>query len=203
MVDLRRKKAVVAGGGRVAGRKIRLLLKAGASVTVVSPEVVFEIERWNGDGRLVWEKRRISRGDLSDAFIIIAATGDERVNEQIGEWAYPRQLVNVVDQPELGNFHTASVFERGKLTVAVSTNGASPLLARKIRDELAEGFGDAFDEYLEFLYQCRERIKELDLPSGKKKQRLAELLDPKFRHAHHRRTYLSRWHDSETVGYKK
>lgn len=181
MFDAKGKKAVVIGGGRVASRKIASLLESGAELTVISPEAEEVIIDLHRAGRLTWLQKTFEPGDLAGAKLIIAAANDASVNEKVAETAADHQLVNVADEPGLGNFHTPSVLRRGKLTMAVSTGGASPALARNIRDDLAEMYDESFEDYLEFLFQFRERIKRTTLEREEKQRLLRKLLHPEYK----------------------
>ena len=122
---------IVIGGGVVAKRKIRSLLAAGAHVTVISPYAT----RLPKSVR--WLHRRYQRGDLRDARLVVAATDDQTVNEQVCAEAKRRKLlVNCVAPPSAGNFIVPAVARRGRLTIAVSTGGASPALAKQLRRDL-------------------------------------------------------------------
>ena len=138
-LDLAGRRCIVIGGGEVAERKVEQLLAAGGSVTVVSPKATEALAQWAADGRLTWARRAYRPGDLSKAFLAIAATDDERVNRRVQEEASAeRVLLNVVDVPALCTFIAPAVVERGPVTVAISTSGSSPALARRLR-ELMEG----------------------------------------------------------------
>ena len=130
---------VVIGGGEVAERKVGQLLESQAKVKVVSPEVTAGLQRLASEGALAWEARAYRAGDLARAFLAIAATSDSAVNRQVAQEAEDQNvLVNVVDNPGLGRFLAPSVVRRGEVIVAISTGGASPALARKLKEELAQ-----------------------------------------------------------------
>jgi precorrin-2 dehydrogenase/sirohydrochlorin ferrochelatase len=117
-----------------------------------------------------WLERSFSKEDIEGAFLIFAATNDNVLNQSIKMAASEQQLVNIADDPEGSNFHVPSHIQRGRLSIAVSTGGASPTLARKIREQLEHQFDDQFEEYLEFLFSARQRIlKEVKDPSRKGK----------------------------------
>lgn len=157
-LNLKGKKAVVIGGGKVAERKILTLLKTGADVTVISPEITNRIERERIKSRIKHICRYYRKDDLKDAFLVIAATDSPDINEQVSQHA--PCLVNVVDTPKLCNFIVPSVIQRGPLTIAVSTSGISPALSRLIRKELEQMYGPEFSEYLKSLRSIRtEAIK--------------------------------------------
>ena len=122
---------IVIGGGVVAKRKIRNLLAAGARVTVISPHAT------RLPKSVHWLRRRFRRGDLRGARLVVAATDDLRVNEQVCAEARRRKLlVNCVAPPSAGNFIVPAVARRGRLMIAVSTGGASPALAKRLRRDL-------------------------------------------------------------------
>ncbi len=129
------RRAVVVGGGEVAERKTAQLLASGANVTLVSPDATPELERLASDGRVRWIRRAYASGDLAGAWLAIAATDDTEVHHSVGaEAEREKTLLNVVDVPDLCGFIAPAIVQRGPVTVAVSTGGASPALARKIRE---------------------------------------------------------------------
>ncbi|MEW6181821.1 MAG: bifunctional precorrin-2 dehydrogenase/sirohydrochlorin ferrochelatase [Bacillota bacterium] len=158
-IRLEGRKCVVVGGGRVAARKVEMLLNCGARVWVVSPAVVEELSSRISDGRVQWVNRGFEKGDTTDAFLVVSATDDREVNDVVArECAAQNILLNVVDQPEFCNFYVPSAIRRGPLTIAVSTEGKSPLLARKIRERLEELIPPAYGEFTEYLGALRARI---------------------------------------------
>ena len=160
------KRAVVIGGGRVAERKILTLLKAGARVTVISPQLTKRIEKEKHKNDLKHISRHYRKGDLKNAFIIIAATDSQVINKQVSKDALC--LVNIVDTPSLCNFIVPSVVKRGPLTIAISTSGVSPALSRSIRKELEKLYGSEFSRYLKFLEKFRKKTKK-EIPDKTKR----------------------------------
>ncbi len=157
-LNLKMKKTVVIGGGKVAERKILSLIRTGAEITVISPEITKRIEQEKAKGRIRHISRLYRRGDLKDTFLVIAATDSRTVNEKVSQDS--PCLVNVVDTPELCNFIVPSVINRGPLTVAISTGGVSPAFSRSIRQELEKIYGHEISDYLKFLKKIRaEAIK--------------------------------------------
>jgi precorrin-2 dehydrogenase / sirohydrochlorin ferrochelatase len=152
-LNLENKKAVVIGGGKVAERKILSLLKAKADITVISPDITARIAKEKQKGALKHINRRYRNGDITSAFLVIAATDSPRLNKRISDEA--SCLVNAVDMPSLCNFIVPSVIQRGLLTIAISTSGVSPALARSIRKELENIYGTEFSEYLKALQGIR------------------------------------------------
>ncbi|MDI6800788.1 MAG: bifunctional precorrin-2 dehydrogenase/sirohydrochlorin ferrochelatase [Thermodesulfovibrionales bacterium] len=159
-INLLDKQCVVVGGGRVAERKVLSLLKSGARVKIISPVLTSALEKKKIEGKIKHIKRNYRNGDLKKAFLVIAATSDDRINRKVS--ADAPCLVNVVDQPSMANFIVPSVIKRGPLTVAISTSGASPAVARKMRIELESLYKEDFGRYLNFLSRMRKvAIKEV------------------------------------------
>jgi len=176
-LDLEEKRCVVIGGGRVAERKVRDLLRSGASVSVVSPELTSGLERMKNQGLISHKSRRFRATDISNAFLAIAATNHMETNRKVASHSGDT-LVNVVDEPDICSFIVPSSLRRGPLTIAVSTSGSSPAMARAIRQELEGLFGKDVGAYLEDLCQQRERaIKEISDPK-ERKRKLKELGSP-------------------------
>ena len=136
-LDLNGRPCVLIGGGEVAERKIQSLLECHARVTVISPAVTSAIQERARIGELKWEAREYMEGDLKGVFLAIAATDQPAVNEAIAaEAGKEKVILNVVDNAPLCTFIAPSVMRRGEVTVALSTGGASPALARKMRESL-------------------------------------------------------------------
>jgi precorrin-2 dehydrogenase / sirohydrochlorin ferrochelatase len=170
MLQLAGKKVVVVGGGKVAERKVSGLLETGAIVTVVSPEATDLIQGLALKGDIVWQKRFFTLDDLEDAYLIFAATNDSVINKLVKNTASAHQLVSIADNPEGSDFHVPANFRRGRLSISVSTGGASPILANQIREQLEEQFDEVYEGYLEFLFTARQRIlKEVEEPVLKRK----------------------------------
>lgn len=168
---------MVIGGGKVAARKVAMLLDCGARVRVISPAVAGEIAVLVESGAVEWVRRGFQKGDTAGAFLVVSATDDREVNAVVArECAARNVLLNVVDQPEFCSFYVPSVVRRGSLTIAVSTEGKSPLLARKIRERLEEIFPPAFGEFLAYLGAVREEV--IARFPEQKEELLAELLNP-------------------------
>jgi len=154
-LDLEGRPCLVVGGGKVAERKALALLKAGARVKVVAPAVTARLAREKAAGRITHEGRRFRAADARGAFLVIAATDSREENEKVS--ASATGLVNVVDTPELCNFIVPSSVVRGPLTIAVSTSGTSPAMARAIRKELEALYPPALGAYLRKAARLRAR----------------------------------------------
>ena len=139
------RRCVVVGGGEVGLEKVEGLLACGADVTLVAPEAHPELVQLALEGSIRWEQREYRAGDLDGCLIAIAATDDTDVNIRVFEDAEARaMLVNVVDVPPLCNFILPAIVRTGPLAVAISTAGASPALAKRMKREIAELFGEPY-----------------------------------------------------------
>ncbi len=152
-INLKNRKTVVIGGGKIAERKVLSLLKSQADVTVISPVITKRLEKKASEGKILYISREYRKGDIKNYFLVIAATDDRKVNEQIANEA--KCLVNVVDTPDLCNFIVPSVVKRGHLTIAISTSGISPAMSRTIRKEIEEHYRKEFEQFLRSLKLIR------------------------------------------------
>ncbi|WP_164821599.1 precorrin-2 dehydrogenase/sirohydrochlorin ferrochelatase family protein [Paenibacillus koleovorans] len=178
LVQLEGRRCLVVGGGRVAERKIAALLPTGARVTVVSPAISERIAGWLAAGELAGAALRgYEPSDGEDAFLVVAATDRPDVNARVCEDARARgQLVNAAERPELGNVTWPAVLRRGRLTVAVSTAGASPAAAVAIRDRIDALLGAEAERLLEFLEAFRREALERVADAERRGALLRELL---------------------------
>jgi precorrin-2 dehydrogenase / sirohydrochlorin ferrochelatase len=155
-LDLKDRPCLVVGAGEVALEKIEGLLACEARVAVVAPRGVPAVEQLAADGEIEWMRRRFEPHDLDGRFLVVAATSDTSVNKSVYESAERRaMLVNVVDVPALCNFILPAIVRLGPLAVAVSTSGASPALAVRMKREIAEFFGPEHARLAEILYDLR------------------------------------------------
>jgi precorrin-2 dehydrogenase / sirohydrochlorin ferrochelatase len=144
-LKLKGRRALVVGGGDVGLEKVEGLLACDADVTLVAPEAHPELVQLALEGSIRWERREYEPEDLDGCLIAIAATGDTDVNISVFEDAERRaMLVNVVDVPPLCNFILPAIVRTGPLAVAISTAGASPALAKRMKREIAEMFGEPY-----------------------------------------------------------
>ena len=161
-LDLKGRACVIVGGGEIAERKIAGLLECGAVITMVSPRVTPGIRAHADAGDIRWEAREYADGDLKGAFLAIASTDDEDVNKAVHEEASREGIVlNVVDRTALCSFIAPAVVRRGEVTVALSTGGASPALARKLRETLEKSEVLEYASLAGVLSSARAEIKRL------------------------------------------
>jgi siroheme synthase-like protein len=150
------RRCVVVGGGDVGLEKVEGLLACDAQVTLVAPEAHPELEALASEGSIEWKRREYRSQDLDGCLIAIAATADTDVNIRVFDDAEARaMLVNVVDVPPLCNFILPAIVRTGPLAVAISTAGASPALAKRMKREISEMFGEPYATLAVLLNEAR------------------------------------------------
>jgi len=158
--DVKGKQCIVIGAGPIASRKVDLLHSAGAEVTVISPVLADEMTRFEQEGKIKWYERTYQPGDLKDAWLVIAATNDQEVNRQIVAEADDLKIpCNRVESPDMGSFIMPSIINRDPVQIAVSTGGASPVLARLIRTNLESCTPSAYGNLARLVESYREPVK--------------------------------------------
>lgn len=184
-VKLAGRPCIVVGGGSIAAAKVESLLASGARVTVVSPQLTPALYHEQRQGDIMWVARKFEAGDLDGAFLAIAATADDAVNELVYRECERRGILcNAVDQPPRCHFYFPAVMQRGDLQIAISTAGKSPSLARRLRQEFEAQFGPEYGEWLQWLGEVRQSLMERGLSFERRKRLLAWLA---------RRESLERW----------
>lgn len=155
-LNLKGRRALVVGAGPVGLEKILGLLAAGADVTVVAISAVEEVRALAQEGRIAWERRPYRSSDLDGRLLAVVATSDRSLNESVSGAAEERNmLVNVADVPHLCNFILPAVHRDGPLAVAISTAGASPALAKRMKRETAASFSSAYARLAAILEDLR------------------------------------------------
>jgi precorrin-2 dehydrogenase / sirohydrochlorin ferrochelatase len=153
---LKGRRCLVVGAGEIGLEKVEGLLACDGDVTVVAPDAHPELVQLALEGSIQWERRQYQSGDLDGCLIAIAATSDTDVNIKVFEDAEQRaMLVNVVDVPPLCNFILPAIVRTGPLAVAISTAGASPALAKRMKREIAEQFGEPYAQLAILLNEAR------------------------------------------------
>ena len=160
-VELAGRRCLVVGGGNVAEGKVRGLLNAGASVTVVAPSLTDSLADDARSGRLTWTERDYRAGDLEGFDLCFVATDDGAVNVAVAaEGRGAGVWVNAADDPANCDFILPSVIRRGDVVVAASTGGASPALARRLRDELTVFLDEDYAPLAELLAEVRQQLRQ-------------------------------------------
>ena len=155
-LQLTGRRCVVVGGGEIGLEKVEGLLACDGRVVLVAPHAVPELEALAAEGSIEWLAREYETGDLERTFIAIAATNDTDVNIRVYEDAERRaMLVNIVDVPPLCNFILPAIVRTGPLAIAISTAGASPALAKRMKREISELFGDEYARLAVMLNDAR------------------------------------------------
>jgi len=178
-LKLEGRRCLVIGAGQVGTQKITGLLDAGAHVTVVDPSPAVAVREFLSS-RVVWHERKYQTSDLDGIYLVIAATSDAQVNQHIYDEAQQRGiLANVVDVPPLCDFYYPAVVRRGSLMVAVSSQGESPHLAQRVRDEISQLLPENLGDAVKLIGDERRRILR-EHPAGPKRvQLLCDLIYPK------------------------
>ena len=158
-LDIRNKPCVVIGGGKVAERKAASLLKAGARVIVISPDITLQMKKLSQTGKISHIRRTYRKGDIRGKFLAIAASGSREANRAVFEEANRLKIpVNTVDDPLLSSFIVPSVVERFPLEIAISTSGLCPALSKKLRIELEKKIGKEYASFAKILGAVRTKL---------------------------------------------
>lgn len=161
------RRCLVVGGGKVAERKARGLLDSGALVSVISPELTLGLAQLEAEGAISWAKRRYQPGDAEGFFLVMAATDDPVVQDQVRDDGIRfNLLVNVADVPEKCNFILPALVRRGPLSIAISTSGKSPALAKKLRRELEAGLGPEYELVAGMMGMLRPHVLQWNMPQA-------------------------------------
>lgn len=132
-INLKNKQVTIVGGGKIAARKVKGLLSEGAIITIIGPSLHKEID----DASVTWIKKRYEIGDIQpSSALIFACTDDAALNESIKHHVQPSQLVNVVSDKRVSDFYNMSMIRHNGLKIGISTEGASPLVAKQTRIDL-------------------------------------------------------------------
>ncbi|PLT31891.1 precorrin-2 dehydrogenase/sirohydrochlorin ferrochelatase family protein [Peribacillus deserti] len=181
IIDLSGKKVVIAGGGRIAARKASVIQHEKPDITFIAPEFSEEVLELSLENGYTLIQRKADPADFEQAMLVILATNDRSANAALASSLPPNQLVCVVDESGLGNVTFPATVRRGHLQVAVTSNGSSPKLTRKLKRELDEQFDASWEPYTAFLASCRTLIKDLPISFDEKQEQLWELLEDRYR----------------------
>ncbi len=176
MLDIEGRPCTLIGGGKVAERKLLSLLQYGAEVQVISPEITDKIKALAAAGEIRYIKRGYKAGDLSGSHLVYVATNDMEVSRACHQEARDGGiLINIVDAPALCEFIVPAVVRRGDLTISISTNGKSPMLTKRLRQQLEESYGAAYGDYIAALGEIRRLAME-EITDTKDREALFEAL---------------------------
>jgi len=156
MLDLRDKRVLFVGGGWETEHKVKGLLDAGAKVTLISPQEHPDLEPLALDGLIEWKRREYREGDLMGFHLALSHPVDKTLNASIAREAREQGIwLNAVDDPPYCGFILPAVYRQGDLTIGISTGGAAPALGVRIKQRLAQVFGEEYGPYLQLLRQMR------------------------------------------------
>ncbi|MBC7697124.1 MAG: uroporphyrinogen-III C-methyltransferase [Bacteroidia bacterium] len=151
---------VVIGGGEVATRKVTMLLKANAAITLYSPELCHELQDLANAGKITYVKARFEQSQLANACMVVAATNDEPVNIAVSVAAKAQNIpVNVVDAPHLCTFTMASIIDRSPIVIAISSEGNAPVLARYVRTKIETMLPTSYGRIAHIAGEFRDKVK--------------------------------------------
>ena len=181
-LKLNQVKCLVIGGGSVAERKVTTLLQYGARVLVIAPDITIGLNERVLRGEIEYWSRSYQSGDLDNLEVgrslVFVATNQPEVNHQVFRECQARGiLVNVVDDPVHCSFFVPAIVRRGSLCLAISTEGKSPMLARRIREKLEKEFGPEYEEFLNILGECRQKILHRVSDERQRRKLFEQLLD--------------------------
>jgi len=175
-ISLAGKNCLVIGGGQVAERKIADLSIYEANIKVISPEVEDRIRQWWSEGLVEWQAREFMDADLDNVFMVFVATNDAAVNREVVEQCrYRRILVNAVDDPPNCDFYVPAVVRRNSLVVGISTEGKSPLYARKLKEQLEQLISEEYGQFVDIMGEQREYIKQV-IPDIERRKKVFQAL---------------------------
>ncbi len=176
MLDIAGRPCTIIGGGKVAERKLLSVLAYGATVKVISPEVTEKIKALAAAGEISYINRSYEAGDLTGSYMVFVATNDMAVSRVCHQEARDGGiLINIVDVPALCAFIVPAVVRRGDLTISVSTNGKSPMLTKRLRQQLEEGYGDGYGDYIAAMGEIR-RLALSEIADTKEREALFKAL---------------------------
>lgn len=159
LLDIQNRKCLVVGGGSVGTRKVTTLVACGASVTVVSPGVTTQLLQLADNKAIKLIKRPYRSSDLEGMLLVIGATNNEELNRQINKDAQRLNILcNIADLPEACDFILPSIVTRGDLIIAISTSGKSPALAKKLRKDLENEYGEEYAAFLHLMGAIRQKL---------------------------------------------
>ena len=158
-LDVQNRNCLVVGSGSVGARKVSTLLDCGASVTVVSPRINAKLNELSKKETLIIKIKPFQFSDLKDKFLVIGATDNQELNQQIHSEAERLGILcNIADQPEACNFILPSIVKKGDLVIAISTSGKSPAFAKKLRKDFEKQFGNEYASFLEVMGVIRKKL---------------------------------------------
>ena len=178
-LKLKGRPCLVVGASTIAQAKIRSLLEGGAKVRVIGPQATKTVQCWARTKKLDWLKRAFEPADLEGMFLVVVATSSRRLNELVSQEAARRGvLCNTVDDPDYCDFYYGAVVRRGPLQIAVSTSGASPALAQRLKQEIARKYGAEYGAWVQQLIAARRKLLAQAMNPKRRQQALHRMASP-------------------------
>ena len=169
---------LIVGGGAVAQRKVRALLRYGGQVTVISPTATATLRRWARAGMIRYRPRTFRASDVAAQWLVYGATNNPHTQRAIFSAAQRRRLlVNIVDEPALCSFIAPAQVKRGDLTIAISTGGRAPGLAKRVRQDVERAIGPEYGKLLRVLERARPAVRKAVPTADDRKRVLSRLVE--------------------------
>lgn len=180
LIDLTNKQVVIVGGGKVASRKAQALSDYSQHIIVISPNINDIIQTLVNQNKVVWKRKCFEVGDIENADFVVAATNHPDVNKQIQQAIPKHTLFNHASEAETGDVSFPSTFNRDRLSISVSTDGASPKLTKHIIEQLQVLYPSSYVPFIQFLYTSRQIIKSLTISHEQKQRLLTQIIDIEY-----------------------
>ncbi|MBB4832154.1 precorrin-2 dehydrogenase/sirohydrochlorin ferrochelatase [Staphylococcus hominis] len=180
MIDLSQKSIVIVGGGKVATKRASTLIEYCADVHIVSPIISTTLKELLDNENITWSQKEFEPQDVEHADFVVIATNNNEVNTKVLESVPPHALCNHASKAQVGNVTIPSILKRGKLSISVSTNGASPKLSKKMISRISDMYDESYEMYIDFLYESRQLIKRLSIEPSRKQDLLQHILSDEY-----------------------
>lgn len=180
MIDLSQKSIVIVGGGKIATKRASTLIEYCADVHIVSPIISTTLKELLDNENITWSQKEFEPQDVEHADFVVIATNNNEVNTKVLESVPPHALCNHASKAQVGNVTIPSILKRGKLSISVSTNGASPKLSKKMISKISDMYDESYEMYIDFLYESRQLIKRLSIEPSRKQDLLQHILSDEY-----------------------
>lgn len=191
LLDLTNKSIVIIGGGAIAERRVNKLMQFDAYITVMSPTLTAKLQKLYEQQQIQWLAQDYSIHQLPPAALVVVATNNKAVNRMVKQELPQQTLLNMASDSEQGDVVFPGILKRGRLSISVSTSGASPKLTTAILAELQQQFPPDYEQYVDFLYTCRQQIKQSNISHAEQQKLLATVLDDKYQYKQFQQQLLS------------
>ncbi|KRG11187.1 NAD(P)-binding protein [Staphylococcus sp. NAM3COL9] len=195
MIDISKKKVFVIGGGNVAERRVNTLVNYAKDIHIISPNITEKLKDLVRCSVIKWSEKSFEINDIHQADFIVVATDSASTNQWVLQHKPSHAMINMAGAATSGDVVFPSILRRGKLTLSVSTNGASPALTAQILAEFQQKFTSRYEVYVDFLYECRQRVKKSSLSSLEKQRFLKSILADRYLEKDKQRDVV-KWLDS-------